>query len=93
MKQFFGTSKAGNLAEAVNGLSNPASLFLMSNEKQFERHAAELESLFPGVPSIGCVGMGYDTSVVEDGVCVIAYVGNVSAAANVLEEVSDTFPT
>ena len=36
----------------------------------------------------GCMGMGYDTRIVEQGVCVIAFLDGVSAAANVLEQVS-----
>ena len=48
----------------------------------------ELEGLFPGVPSIGCIGMSYDTRVVEKGVGVIAFTDGIIAAANVLEKVS-----
>ena len=48
----------------------------------------ELEKFFPNVPSIGCIGMSYDTKVVEKGVGVIAFYDGISAAANVLEEVS-----
>ena len=59
----------------------------MSNPDQFDLHVQELEKLFPGVPSIGCMGMCYDVRVVEKGVGVVAFEG-VSAAANVLEEVS-----
>lgn len=87
MKQFFGKSQSGNLKEAVNGLQQPAMLLLMSNADQFEAHVAELEQLYPGVPSIGCIGMSYDTKVVEKGVGVVAFTG-VTAVANVLEQVS-----
>ena len=88
MKQFYGTSRSGYLDEAVRGLQSPQFLMLMSNDKQFEEHVRELEALFPGVPSIGCVGMGYDLHVSEDGVSVIAFTDGVTAAANVLEQVS-----
>ncbi|MCI8659999.1 MAG: hypothetical protein HFG54_07115 [Lachnospiraceae bacterium] len=88
MRQFFGMSRRGDLREAVSGLSMPQMLFLMSNGRQFEEHVKELEKLFPGVPSIGCIGMSYDTQVVEDGVGVIAFSDGVCAAANVLEQVS-----
>ncbi len=88
MRQFFGMSKHGDLREAVKGLHMPQMLLLMSNDRQFEAHVKELEELFPGVPSIGCIGMSYDTQVVEDGVGVIAFLDGVSAAANVLEQVS-----
>ena len=88
MKQFFGVSQSGNLKEAVRGLHNPQMLLLMSNPGQFEQHVEELEKLFPQVPSIGCIGMSYDTRVVEKGVGVVAFCDGVKAAANVLEQVS-----
>ena len=59
----------------------------MSNADQFEEHVARLEAAFPGVPSIGCIDMCYDTKVVEKGVGVVAYEG-VTAVAGVLEQVS-----
>ncbi len=61
---------------------------LLSNNEQFEEHVKKLEALYPHVPSIGCIGMSYDTRIVEKGVGVIAFYDGVSAAANVLEEVS-----
>ena len=88
MRQFFGMSQNGNLAEAVRGLNSPQFIMLLSNNNQFEKHVEELETLYPGVPSIGCIGMSYDTRIVESGVGVIAFLGGVSAAANVLEQVS-----
>ena len=88
MKQFFGMSQRGELREAVHGLSRPQFIMLLSNKEQFEAHVRELEGLFPGVPSIGCIGMSYDTRVVENGVGVIAFSDGVRAAANVLEQVS-----
>lgn len=88
VKQFFGKSTSGNLREALNGLQNPKLILLMSNADQFEAHVQELEALYPGVPSIGCIGMSYDTSVVEKGVGVVAYSDGVAAVANVLEQVS-----
>ena len=88
MKQFFGKSQDGNLKEAVRGLENPSLIMLMSNSEQFAAHVQELEALFPQVPSIGCIGMSYDTKVVEKGVGVVAFSDGVSATANVLEHVS-----
>ena len=88
MKQFFGMSQNGNLQEAVRGLSNPQLIMLLSNNDQFESHVKKLEELYPQVPSIGCIGMSYDTKVVEKGVSVVAFYDGVTAAANVLEEVS-----
>ena len=72
---------------AVRGISNPAFLILMSNAEQFETHVAELEELYPGVPSIGCIGMSYQTSVTEKGVSVTAFEG-VEAVTDVLEQAS-----
>lgn len=88
MKQIFGKSESGNLKEALQGISSPKLLILMSNADQFEAHVAELESLFPGVLSIGCIGMSYHRAVVEKGVGVVAFTENVTVAANVLEEAS-----
>lgn len=88
MKQFFGMSQSGNLREAVQGLQNPQLIMLLSNADQFEKHVAELEKLYPKIPSIGCIGMSYDTRIVEKGVGIIAFTDGVTAAANVLEEVS-----
>lgn len=88
MRQFFGKSQYGDLKEAVRGLSNPQFIMLFSNKDQFETHVRELEKLYPGVPSIGCIGMCYDPGVVEKGVGVVAFSDGVQAAVNVLEEVS-----
>lgn len=88
MKQFFGMSRRGNLDEALQGLRQPQFLMLLSNNDQFEAHVAALEQRFPGVPSIGCIGMAYQTGMVEQGVGVIAFTGGVTAAANVLEQAS-----
>lgn len=81
-------SQRGDLADAVRGLSNPQFIMLLSNGEQFEAHVRELERLYPGIPSIGCIGMSYDIKIVEKGVGVIAFTDGVTAAANVLENVS-----
>ena len=88
MRQFFGMSRNGNLAEAVRGLGRPQFIMLLSNNSQFEEHVKTLEKLYPGIPSIGCIGMSYDTKIVENGVGVIAFSDGVTASANVLEQVS-----
>lgn len=88
MRQFFGMSQSGDLAAAVRGLDRPQFIMLLSNSAQFEMHVKALEARYPGIPSIGCIGMSYDTKVVENGVGVIAFSDGVSATANVLEEVS-----
>ena len=88
MKQFYGMSQRGSLDEALNGLRNPEFIMLLSNDSQFEAHVKALEQRFPGVPSIGCIGMCYQAGVVENGVGIIAFTDGVTAAAGVLEEVS-----
>ncbi len=88
MKQFFGMSQSGNLAEALKGLNSPEFIMLLSNNDQFEMHVTELEKRFPGVPSIGCIGMSYQTRIVDRGVGIIAFSEGVSAVADVLEQVS-----
>lgn len=88
MKQFYGMSQNGNLKDAVKGLSTPKFILLMSNDKQFAQHVEELEALYPGVPSIGCIGMSYSTKVVENGVGIVAFTEGVTVVTNVLEEVS-----
>ena len=88
MKQFYGMSQRGNLDEALQGLHHPQFIMLLSNDAQFEEHVQALEKRYPGIPSIGCIGMSYQTGVVEHGVGIIAFSDGVTAAANVLEQVS-----
>lgn len=88
MRQFFGMSQSGNLEEALNGLDSPQFIMLMSNNAQFEAHVKALARCYPGVPSIGCIGMSYDIKMVEKGVGIIAFLDGVTAAANVLEQAS-----
>lgn len=88
MKQFFGMSQRGNLEEALQGLYRPQFIMLLSNSNQFEEHVNALEKHFPGVPSIGCIGMSYKISMVEQGVGIIAFSDGVTAVANVLEDAS-----
>ncbi len=88
MKQSFGMNPRGDLKAAARGINRPQLLMLFSNADQFETHVRELETMFPGVPSIGCIGMSYDTKIVEKGVGIIALSDGVLAAANVLEQAS-----
>lgn len=88
MQQFFGKSLSGNLQDAVKGLKNPQFIMLFSNNSEFETHVKALEKLYPKIPSIGCIGMGYSTTVIESGVSVVAFCGGISATANALEQVS-----
>lgn len=88
MRQVFGTSQRGELSEAIQGIRAPQFLMLMSNSGDFETNVKDLEAAFPGVPSIGCIGMSYDTGMVEKGVSVVAFSDGVAASANVLENAS-----
>jgi len=88
MKTFYGKSNSGNLSEAVSGLSSPKLIIMMSTDKTFEKDVEELEKLYPGVPSIGCIAMGYDTSVVEKGIAITAFLDGVNVKTGALEEVS-----
>lgn len=89
MKQQIGASPTGNLSEAVKGFVNPSLIILLSNENKFKEHVEELEQLYPGIPSIGCVCTSYTKSLtIENGITVIAFSDCVSVAANVILELS-----
>lgn len=89
VKQFFGFSKQGCLKDALKDLSMPKLIMMFSNEQQFCSHVIELEQLFPGVQSIGCIGISYGgENVVDNGVSVIAFTEGVAVAANVIENIS-----
>ena len=88
MKIHYGASESGVLSEALRGISNPKLFILMSTAEKFEENVEKLEEAFPGVPSIGCIAMGYSGKVTEKGVTVAAFTEGVAAAANVLEKVS-----
>lgn len=90
MKQIIGISRRGDLQEALREgkITSPALLVLLSSAERFEEHVSQLEAAFPGVPSIGCIGMSYSSQVIEKGVMVVAYTEGVTATANVLEQVS-----
>ena len=88
MKIFYGDSKTGDLKKAVSGLSHARLIILFSNPTQFEQHVKELNSLYPGVPSIGAIAMSYKSNVVEKGVAITAFTDGVKAVAGVLEDVN-----
>lgn len=46
-------SQRGNPEEAVRELRRPQFMMLLSNDRQVEDHARELEKRDPGVPGIG----------------------------------------
>ena len=84
----YGTGSSGRVAEALRGITNPKLLIMTSPADYFEENVAELEKAFPGVPSIGCIAMGYEKQVEEKGVTVTAFTEGVSCAVGVLEKVS-----
>ncbi|WP_022776054.1 FIST signal transduction protein [Butyrivibrio sp. AE2015] len=88
MKTFYGKNAQGSVSEAVHGLVSPKLIIMMSNADKFEANVETLEKLYPGVPSIGCIAMGYDTTVVENGVAITAFTDGVTVATGVLENVS-----
>ena len=90
MKVFYGTGSSGRVRDAVSGLSSPKLIIMTATADYFESCVAELESLFPGIPSIGCIAMGYNKNVLEKGVSITAFTDGVTCAAGVLENVSKT---
>ncbi|MCR5031823.1 MAG: hypothetical protein K6A92_03070 [Lachnospiraceae bacterium] len=88
MKTFYGKSKSGNVSEAVKGLSSPKLILMNSSAQTFENNVKTLEKLFPGVPSIGCIAMGYDTDVVENGVFITAFTEGVKVCSGVMQDVT-----
>ena len=87
MKIFYGMSTSG-VDDAARGLNSPKLIIMMSNPDAFEKNVKRLEEKFPGVPSIGCVAMGYSQKVMEKGVAIVGFTDGVTAAANILENVS-----
>ncbi len=88
MKMLYGISASGRISDALRGISSPKLLIMTSPADRFEENVAELEKAFPGVPSIGCIAMGYESKVEEKGATVTAFIEGVTCAAGVLENVS-----
>lgn len=88
MKMFYGTSASGKVAEALRGVSSPKLIIMTSPADLFEENVTELEKAFPGVPSIGCIAMGYEKKVEEKGLTITAFTEGVTCAAGALEYVS-----
>ena len=86
MKFVFGNSKTGNVAEALQAIQSPeALLFIVSDESMLADAAAQIEQVFPGVPSIGGVGQSYAGKVtVDQGISVIGMKDQIKVAAGVL---------
>jgi hypothetical protein len=88
MKMYSGKSSSGSVDEAVKGLSAPKLIIFTSDEPHFDATVAQIEKKYPGVPSIGCVGMSYDSAIQEKGVAVTAFTEGVKVRTGVLENVS-----
>lgn len=90
MKLAYGSSKKGDVAEALRTITEPAALFFsVASEDMLERAAAEIENTFPGVASIGGVGQAYiDKQFFDAGITVIAMKENIKVVADVLEQAS-----
>lgn len=89
MKISYVTSTSGKLDEALRGISSPKLIIMTTTADSFEEHVKQLEEKYPGIPSIGCIAMGYNKSVTEKGVSVTAFIDGVDAAAGILEHVTE----
>ena len=90
MKLTFGSSKKGDVAEALKNITSPAALFFtVADEKMLAHTAIEIEKIFPNIPSIGGVGQAYlDKQFFDAGVTVIAMKDDIKVVADVLEQAS-----
>ena len=90
MKFTFGSSKKGNVTEALNGIREPAALFFsVADENMLADTATEIEKSFPGVPSVGGVGQAYiGKQFYDTGITVIAMQDHIKVVADVLEQAS-----
>ena len=90
MKFAYGSSKKGDVSEALRTITEPAALFFsVAKEDMLERVASEIEKTFPGVASIGGVGQAYiDRQFFDAGITVIAMKENIKVVADVLEQAS-----
>lgn len=92
MEQFMGKSLSGSLKEAVYGLKEPKFIVLFSKEDCFEKHVRELEKMYPGIPSIGCIGTSYVGDTYNgEGCSVIAFTGDIEAVTGALTDI-ETMP-
>ncbi|MEE3392213.1 MAG: FIST N-terminal domain-containing protein [Lachnospiraceae bacterium] len=88
MRQLFGLSMSGNVHEAAAGISSPDAVIFITSKDNLLQHTDEIAGLFPGVPSLGGVGISYGgPKVNEKGVTVIGLF-DVSAAADVITDLS-----
>ena len=90
MKFAYGSSRTGNVAEALKNIVAPAALFFsVASEYLLAPAAAEIEKAFPGVASIGGVGQAYiDKQFFDAGITVTAMKDDIKVVADVLEQAS-----
>ncbi len=90
MKFAYGSSRTGNVAEALKNIVAPAALFFsVASEDLLAPVAAEIEKAFPGVASIGGVGQAYiDKQFFDAGITVTAMKDDIKVVADVLEQAS-----
>ncbi len=90
MKIAYGSSKTGDVSEALKHITEPAALlFSVAKEEMLEQTAREITKRFPGVASIGGVGQAYiDKQFFDTGLTVIAMKENIKVVADVLEQAS-----
>lgn len=88
MKVFYGTSSSGNVKEAVSGLKDPKLIIMTATTDFFEKCVDDIENLYPGVPSIGCIAMGYNKNVLEKGVTITGFTEGCTCVTGALENVS-----
>ncbi len=88
MKMFNGKSASGSVSDATKGLASPKLIIFTSSADYFEKTVDDIKKAYPDVPSIGCVAMGYDSSILESGVSVTAFTEGVKVSTGVLEDVS-----
>jgi len=90
MKIAYKNSQTGQILDALKGISDPKLIIMTSPADTFEANVAALEEAFPGVPSIGCIAMGYSERVNEKGVSAAVFTEGVTCKAGALENVSKT---
>ena len=89
MKISCGISQAGNLQDSLNTIQDPKLIIFVTTEEKLASHAEELYHLYPNIPTIGCIGMGYqNTTITEHGIHVYGFSDGIEAVGNVIEQVS-----
>ena len=87
MKQSYGYSGNGDVAQAAGAVGNPQAVIFIAGKDHIDKAAQGLKARFPDAAMIGCVGQCYaGKHVYEDGLLVIGFEG-VQAVANVIRDV------